>query len=83
MTEPPAPPPPGNAPSIPDLARRLQEGARQLEQQFLGKEETIRLLFVSALAGEHLVMVGDMDSDRRFAEAIGARYLDVDEFFRE
>ena len=44
--------------SIPELARRLQDGARQLEAQFLGKEEIVRLLFVSALAGEHLVMVG-------------------------
>lgn len=35
------------------------------------------------LAAEHLVMVGDMDSDRRFAEAIGARYYSADEFFAE
>ncbi len=33
------------------------------------------------LAQDQLVMVGDMDSDRRFAEAIGARYFDAEEFF--
>lgn len=88
MTQPsPAPPPPGNAPapssppSIPDLARRLQDGARQLEQQFLGKEEIIRLLFVSALAGEHLVMVGPPGTAksallRGFAQVIEAEYFD-------
>ena len=41
-----------------ELSRRLQDGARQLQAQFLGKEEIIRLLFISAVAGEHLVMVG-------------------------
>lgn len=33
------------------------------------------------LAPEHLVMVGDLDSDERFATAIGARYFKADEFF--
>jgi HAD superfamily hydrolase (TIGR01662 family) len=33
------------------------------------------------LSREHLVMVGDMDSDARFAEAIGATYRSADEFF--
>ncbi len=44
--------------SIAEFSRRLQAGARALESEFLGKEEVIRLLFVSAIAGEHLVMVG-------------------------
>jgi MoxR-like ATPase len=69
------------SPSIPDLARRLQDGARQLEAQFLGKEEIIRLLFISALAGEHLVMVGPPGTAksaivRAFAQVIDARYFD-------
>lgn len=67
--------------SIPELSRRLQDGARQLEAQFLGKEETIRLLFVSALAGEHLVMVGPPGTAksaliRAFAQVIDAHYFD-------
>jgi len=67
--------------SIPELARRLQDGARQLEAQFLGKEEIVRLLFVSALAGEHLVMVGPPGTAksallRAFASIIEARYFD-------
>jgi MoxR-like ATPase len=67
--------------SIPELARRLQDGARQLEAQFLGKEEIVRLLFVSALAGEHLVMVGPPGTAksallRSFASIIEARYFD-------
>ena len=33
------------------------------------------------LAREHLVMVGDMDSDAEFAAALGARYFDAAEFF--
>jgi MoxR-like ATPase len=67
--------------TIPEMARRLQDGARQLEAQFLGKEEVIRLLFVSALAGEHLVMVGPPGTAksallRGFAQVIDARYFD-------
>lgn len=67
--------------SISDLARRLQDGARQLEQQFLGKEEIIRLLFISALAGEHMVMVGPPGTAksaivRAFAQVIDARFFD-------
>ena len=33
------------------------------------------------LAREHLIMVGDMDSDRDFAKALGSRYFDAEEFF--
>jgi MoxR-like ATPase len=73
--------PPGQKLSISDLARRLQDGARQLEQQFLGKEEIIRLLFISALAGEHMVMVGPPGTAksaivRAFAQVIDARFFD-------
>ena len=73
--------PPPSGVSLAELARRLQDGARQLEQQFLGKEEIIRLLFVAALAGEHLVMVGPPGTAksallRAFSEVIDARYFD-------
>lgn len=33
------------------------------------------------LAREHLVMVGDMESDQEFARALGAKYVPADEFF--
>jgi MoxR-like ATPase len=79
--------PPRSAPSpsspgeVQDLARRLQEGARRLEAQFLGKEEVIRLLFISAVAGEHMVMVGPPGTAksalvRAFADTIDSRYYD-------
>lgn len=73
--------PPQAAISIPELARRLQDGARQLEAQFLGKEEIIRLLFISAVAGEHMVMVGPPGTAksalvRSFSDIIDARYYD-------
>lgn len=69
------------APEVADLSRRLQDGARQLQAQFLGKEEIIRLLFISAVAGEHLVMVGPPGTAksallRSFAQVIEARYFD-------
>ncbi|WP_266220061.1 AAA family ATPase [Paraliomyxa miuraensis] len=64
-----------------ELSRRLQDGARQLQAQFLGKEEIIRLLFISAVAGEHLVMVGPPGTAksallRAFAQIIEAKYFD-------
>ncbi len=67
--------------TLTELARRLQDGARLLEQQFLGKEEVIRLLFISALAGEHLVMVGPPGTAksalvRAFSKTIDAAYFD-------
>ncbi|MCA9654320.1 MAG: AAA family ATPase [Myxococcales bacterium] len=69
------------AAGVADLSRRLQDGARQLQAQFLGKEEIIRLLFISAVAGEHLVMVGPPGTAksallRSFAQVIEARYFD-------
>jgi histidinol-phosphate phosphatase family protein len=41
----------------------------------------IALIQRHQLAREHLLMVGDMDSDRDFARALGARYVDEAEFF--
>lgn len=41
----------------------------------------VYLMHKYKLAKEHLVMVGDMDSDEAFAEAIGARYFDAEAFF--
>jgi histidinol-phosphate phosphatase family protein len=41
----------------------------------------IALIQKHRLAREHLMMVGDMDSDRAFARALGVRYADAEEFF--
>ncbi|MCA9710475.1 MAG: AAA family ATPase [Myxococcales bacterium] len=77
-----APAPSAAAPQgVAALSRRLQEGARLLQAQFLGKEEIIRLLFISAVAGEHLVMVGPPGTAksallRSFAQVIEAEYFD-------
>ena len=91
MTQPLQPPTPSAKPSvapssrakasIPEVAKRLQDGARRLEAQFLGKEEIVRLLFISAVAGEHMVMVGPPGTAksalvRAFADTIDARYYD-------
>ena len=37
---------------------RLQEVGTRLQQQFLAKEEIIRLLLIAVLAGEHLLLIG-------------------------
>ncbi len=45
------------APSSP-LHERLQLTARNLEDRFLGRSEVIRCMLISALAGEHVVLIG-------------------------
>ncbi len=67
--------------SLPALAHKIQDAAKQLEHQFLGKEETVRLLFVAALAGEHMVMIGPPGTAksalvRAFAEMFDAKYFE-------
>jgi histidinol-phosphate phosphatase family protein len=41
----------------------------------------ISLIRKHQLAREHLVMVGDMDSDEDFARGLGAKYIPADTFF--
>ena len=41
----------------------------------------IALIERHQLAREHLLMVGDMDSDRDFARSLGIRYTDAADFF--
>ena len=64
-----------------DLSSRLRAGAKRLEEQYLGKEEVIRLLFITAVAGEHMVMVGPPGTAksalvRSFADTLDARYFE-------
>src|SRR5438046_1325872 len=73
------PPPPPTA--QPRLAVRLQEAARIMEQHFLDKQEVIRLLLISVVAGEHMLVVGPPGTAksamvRLFARLIDARYFE-------
>ena len=80
-----------------DVARAsaaFQEVARQLNSQFLDKQEIIRLMLVSAIAGEHMVIVGppgtaksamiDMFSrlvDAKYFEYLLTRFTEPNELF--
>ena len=63
------------------MIQRLRALARALEQQFLGRQETIRLMVLSVLAGEHLALVGPPGTAksalvRTFARAIDSHYFE-------
>ncbi len=63
------------------LGEKLQEVARVLGTHFLDKQEIIRLLMVSAIAGEHMVIVGPPGTAksaiiRMFSRLIDARYFE-------
>ena len=87
MSQPPRPPiPPGptGAPSGPDVQRialRFQEASRQLNKSFLDKQEIVRLMLISCIAGEHMVIVGPPGTAksaliRMMAQLIDARYFE-------
>lgn len=75
-------PPPSRPPvDIARLGERFQDVARELNQTFLDKQEIIRLLMVSAIAGEHMVLVGPPGTAksaiiRMFAQLIDAQYFE-------
>jgi MoxR-like ATPase len=63
------------------LHERLKAAARELETRFLGRSEVIRCLLVSALAGEHVVLVGPPGTAksalaRTFAKLCDAIYFE-------
>ena len=63
---------------LPDRFAQLQ---RDLSQHFIDKEETIRLLLVATVAGEHLLLVGPPGTAksaliRRFSQLIAADYFE-------
>jgi len=63
------------------MAARLQQAARVLDQSFLDKQEIIRLLIISVIAGEHMILVGPPGTAksaliRLFAQLIDARYFE-------
>jgi MoxR-like ATPase len=63
------------------LHERLQATARALEERFLGRSEVIRCMLVSALAGEHVVLIGPPGTAksalaRTFANLCDASYFE-------
>lgn len=78
-----APPPTTRAFAV-DVARAsaaFQDVARQMGAQFLDKQEIIRLMVVSAIAGEHMVIVGPPGTAKSamidmFARLIDAKYFE-------
>ncbi len=67
--------------NVEQLAGRLQEAARTLDRRFLDKQEIIRLLIVSIIAGEHMIIVGPPGTAksaiiRLFARLVDARYFE-------
>jgi len=63
------------------LNERLRQVASSLEQQFLGKDEIIRLLLIAVVAGEHCVLLGPPGTAksaliRSLAELMQAKYFE-------
>ncbi len=63
------------------FATRLQEAARVLDHHFLDKQEIIRLMIISVIAGEHLILVGPPGTAksaliRIFSKLIDAKYFE-------
>ncbi len=63
------------------IARKLQQVARHLERTFLGKSETVRLMLIAALAGEHMVLIGPPGTAksaliRLFSKLMQANYFE-------
>lgn len=61
--------------------QKLRGLARSLEGQFLGKQETIRLMVLSVLAGEHIALIGPPGTAksalvRSFAKMIDSQYFE-------
>ncbi|MBI4951135.1 MAG: AAA family ATPase [Myxococcales bacterium] len=63
------------------LHRRLCAVGETLEQQFIGKDEVIRLMMVAVVAGEHCVLLGPPGTAksaliRTFSQLLQARYFE-------
>lgn len=64
-----------------EVVQRLSNVARVLEHTFLGKSETVRLMLVAAVAGEHMLLVGPPGTAksaivRMFAKLVDAQYFE-------
>jgi MoxR-like ATPase len=74
-------PGPGQFVDVAKLGTQFQEIARILNSHFLDKQEIIRLLVISAIAGEHMVLVGPPGTAksaliRMFAKLVNASYFE-------
>lgn len=63
------------------VAERLKDAASTLNAQFLDKHEIVRLVLISAIAGEHMVLIGPPGTAksallRTFAKLVDARYFE-------
>jgi MoxR-like ATPase len=81
MVTPPQTPQRAYAVDVARAASGFQEVARTLNAQFLDKQEIIRLMMISAIAGEHMVIVGPPGTAKSamidmFARLIDARYFE-------
>jgi MoxR-like ATPase len=64
-----------------ETAGKLREVARRIEATFLGKSETVRLMLIAAIAGEHVVLVGPPGTAksaliRLFSKLVRAEYFE-------
>src|SRR6202142_2178985 len=67
--------------SLPRLGQSLREVGRALDARFLDKSEAIRLLLITLLAGEHMLLVGPPGTAksalvRSLARLVDARYFE-------
>ncbi len=62
------------------LSAQFQEVSRVLNSHFLDKQEIIRLLVISAIAGEHMVLVGPPGTAKSALIRMFARLLNADYF---
>lgn len=63
------------------IAHKLKQVARKLEATFLGKSEVVRLMMITAIAGEHMVLIGPPGTAksalvRLFSKLIDANYFE-------
>jgi MoxR-like ATPase len=73
--------PDASAPNAAPIHLRLQQIATRLEARFLGRDEAIRALLVSVVAGEHLALIGPPGTAksalvRAFSKATSARFFE-------
>lgn len=63
------------------LATRLHEAARVMDNHFLDKQEVVRLMLITVVAGEHMLLIGPPGTAksamvRLFSQLIDSRYFE-------